>query len=159
MLLSALPVGWGMAWGCHYQLHSADGLKTNPLRSGILRSLDLLFCFFFSKVPLEFSLNLFFLLFWIYKPRQISCNKTLLPTLCLSFLCFRGPVWTVISHHDLFSHHIHGNRPQMEQSIAASCSCKSSQGNPAHGGITAACTACSSWEFGTLRCIPPAPPA
>lgn len=47
----------------------------------------------------------------------------------------------------------------MEQSIAASCSCKSSQGNPAHGGITAACTACSSWEFGTLRCIPPASPA
>lgn len=166
-LCSSLPVGWGTAWGCHRQLHSADGLKTNTLRSGVWRSLGKFFgvfygfLFLFSKIPPEFLLNLFLLLFRIYKPRWISSHETPLPTLCLSSLYFRGPVWVDVSCHHLFSHHIHGNRPQKEQSAAVSCSRKDSQGSPAHRVrvVTAASTACSSREFGALRCTPPASPA
>lgn len=93
-------------------------------------------CFFFfspkSSKVIDLLFNLFLLLSWIYKPHQISSNKTPLPALCLFFLYFRSPAWMVISHHDLFSHHIYENRPQMEQSIAVSCSCKNSLGNSAH---------------------------
>lgn len=100
MLLSALLLGQGMAWRSHHQLHSADGLKTNTLwgledLGEVVLGWLFVFC---SKVPLKFSVNLFLRLSWIYKTLQISSNKTLLLTLCLFFLYFRGPVWMVISH-------------------------------------------------------------
>lgn len=64
--------------------------------------------FFPPEVHLRFLLNIVLLLSWIYKPHQISSNKTPLPTPCLSFLYFRGPLWMVTSHFtpwSLFSSH------------------------------------------------------